>query len=187
MNYGEKIPELLKENMTEKGYKLWEGIDQILPDIGDRPTSSTGKWHRKHDGRVPSMAEHTYEMLYAAAKVFKLFNFEKGTPNADMLLMAIALHDSLKYGKFGDIPHTDYKHDRTCADMIKSNEETFLKLFTNEQFISLEEGVRFHMGRWSTDGAGTEKFDWFDFQPYALFIHVLDMMSTGDLIQTDVR
>lgn len=187
MDYKEKIIELLKENMTERGYKLWEGIDQILPDICDRPTSSTGKWHRKHDGRVPSMAEHAYEMLYATVKVFKLFNFEKKTPNADMLLMAIALHDSLKYGKFGDTPHTDYKHDRTAADMIKSNEETFLKLFTNEQFISLEEGVRFHMGRWSTDGAGTEKFDWFDFQPYALFIHVLDMMSTGDLIQTDVR
>ncbi len=71
--------------------------------------------------------------------------------------------------------------------MIKSNESTFLKLFSNEQFTSLEEGVRFHMGRWSTDGPGPDNFDWFDFQPYALFIHVLDMMSTGDLIQTDVR
>lgn len=187
MDYKEKISELLKENMTERGYKLWQGINGILPDIGDRPTSSTGKWHRKHDGRVPSMAEHAYEMLYSAVKVFKLFNFEKKTENADMLLMAISLHDSLKYGKFGDTPHTDYEHDKTAADMIKSNESTFLKLFTNEQFISLEESVRFHMGRWSTDGPGPEKFDWFDFQPFSLFVHILDMMSTGDLIQTDVR
>ncbi|MGD2072721.1 MAG: hypothetical protein PVG65_04455 [Candidatus Thorarchaeota archaeon] len=187
MDYKRKVTEILEENMTERGYKLWKGINNILPDIWDRPTSSTGKHHKKHDGRVPTQAEHAYEMLYAAVRVFALFGFEKKTNDADMLLMAIALHDSLKYGKFGDRPHTDYEHDKIAADVIKSNEITFKKLFTDEQFITMEESVRFHMGRWSTNGPGLENFDWFDFQPYTLFIHILDMMSTKDLIQTDVR
>ncbi|MFW9871874.1 MAG: HD domain-containing protein [Candidatus Thorarchaeota archaeon] len=187
MNYKEKVIELLSENMTEKGFKLWEGINRILPDIWNKPTSSTGKFHRKMNGEVPDVAEHVYEMLYSAVKLFKMLNIEKKTSESDKLLFAVVLHDSLKYGKLGTRKHTDTTHDREAADMIASNKDIFLKLLTEEQFNTLEEAVRFHSGQWSTDAPKDKKFDFKDYNPESLVVHMLDMMSTADLIQTDVR
>ena len=187
MDYKEKLTTLLEENMTEKGFKLWQGINQRLPDIWEKPTSSTGKWHRKANGRVPSCAEHTYEMLYAAVKVYRLFKINPKTQDADKLLFAIALHDSLKYGQFGNRPHTDTQHDKNAADMIKGNKDTFLKILNEDQYQEMEEAVRFHSGQWSTQVSNIDAFTWDDYKPYTLFVHMLDMMSTADIIQTDVR
>jgi len=187
MNYKEKIVELLKENMTEKGFSLWEGIDRILPNVWEYPTSSTGKYHKKLNGEVPDLAEHVYQMLYASVKIFSMFDINKNTSRADKILLAIALHDSLKYGKLGTRKYTDNRHDREAADMIASNKDTFLKLFTEDQFYIIEESVRFHSGRWSTDVTKDKKFDFKDYNPETMFVHMLDMMSTKDLIQTDVR
>jgi hypothetical protein len=187
IDYKEKIIELLEKNMTEKGFKLWKGIDNIAPDIWDKPTSSTGKYHKKMNGEIPTCAEHTYHLLYAANKIMKLFNYKANTPDGDKILFACVLHDSLKYGNLGTRKHTDNKHDKAAADMIASNKNTFLKILNENQFYDLEEMVRFHSGQWSTDVPKNKKFDFKDYIPETLMLHILDMMSTVDLIQTDVR
>lgn len=187
MDYKEKIIELLKENMTEKSFKLWEGINKRLPDIWNKLTSSTGKYHKKLNGEVPVQAEHVYHMLFSTVKIFRLFGIEPETTDVDKLLFAVALHDSLKYGTLGTRRYVDNGHDKNAADMISENKETFEKILTEEQFFVMEEAVRFHSGSWSTDVPKDKKFDFKDYNPETLFIHILDMMSTADLIQTDVR
>lgn len=187
MSYKERIVELLKKNMTEKGFKLWQGIDKVLPNIWDKPTSSTGKYHKKKNGDVPTNAEHVYQMLFAACKIMKMFDINKRTADADKLLFAVALHDSLKYGQLGTRVYTDSSHDKEAADMISSNKDTFLKILTEDQFYTLEESVRFHSGRWSTDVPKNEPFTFHNYRPETMFVHILDMLSTQDLIQTDVR
>jgi len=187
MNYKDKIEELLEKNLTEKSFKLWKGINRILPDIWDKPTSSTGKYHKKMNGDVPDIAEHVYNMLYGASKIMRLFGFEPNTIDGDKLLLAVALHDSIKYGNLGTRKYTDTKHDKEAADMIASNESTFRKLFDEKQFQVLEEAVRFHSGQWSTDAPIGKPFNWADYNPETLFVHMLDMLETNDLIQTDVR
>jgi len=187
MSYKERIVELLQKYMTEKGFKLWQGIDKVLPDIWEKPTSSTGKYHKKLNGVVPTNAEHVYEMLFAACKLLKMFGADKKTPDADKLLFAVVLHDTLKYGKLGTRAHTDSSHDKEAGDMIASNKDTFLKILTEDQFNTLEESVRFHSGRWSTDVSRNEQFTFHNFRPETMFVHILDMLSTQDLIQTDVR
>lgn len=186
MNYLEKIEVIVQENVTDRCFKLWKEIDKRLPNTWEKPTSSTGKYHRKIDGRVPSQAEHVYEMLYAASKLLGVFNVEKKTPEADKIFLAILLHDSLKYGILGTRKHTDKQHDKLAADMICQNKNTFLKIFNENEFEVLTEMVRFHSGRWSTDVMG-QQFSFSDKAPETLFIHLLDMMSTADLIQTDIR
>lgn len=189
MNYKEKVVEMLKKNMSERGFKLWKGINEIMPNIWNHPTSSTGKYHKKHNGDVPDIAEHVYQMLYAAVKVIRIFDIIPKSSDADKLLMAIALHDSLKYGNIGTRKHTDNQHDKLAADMVASNKNTFSKLLTEEQLHTLEESIRFHSGRWSTDIPKNENFDWntsgLKFETF--FVHILDMFSTADIIQTDVR
>ena len=187
MDFKEKLESLLNDNMTERGFALWKGIDQILPSIWDKPTSSTGKYHKKINGDIPSQAEHTYQMLYATVKLFKMFNIEEKTPDGDKLLIAIALHDSLKYGNLGTRKYIDNFHDKNTANMIVQNKEAFLKILTEEQFNVMEEVVRFHSGRWSTDIEKGKSFSFEDYNPETLLVHTLDMMSTADLIQTDVR
>lgn len=187
MDYKAKIFEILKSNMTEKGLLLFRGITQILPDTWNRPTSSTGKYHKKQNGNVPTQAEHTYHMLYSAVKVFRMFNIKSNTSDADKMLLGIALHDTLKYGQLGTRKHTDGQHDKNAADIIAQNKNTFLKILTEEQFFVLEEMIRFHSGQWSTDVNKSQKFSFKDYNPETMFIHTLDMMSTADLIQTDVR
>ena len=187
VNFREKIENLLQENMTERGFKLWKGIDKRLPDTWQRPTSSTGKYHKTLDGRVPNQAEHVYHLVYSMVKLFKMLDVKKKTPDADKLLFACVLHDSLKYGTLGTRKHTDNKHDREAADMIAQNRETFLKILTEKQCNVLEEMVRFHSGRWSTDVDKSQPFDFKNYSPEVLVIHMLDMMSAADLIQTDVR
>lgn len=187
MNYKQKMDEILEKNMTEKGFKLWKGVNKILPDAWNRPTSSTRKYHKKLNGDVPDIAEHTYEMLYALLKLFRMFNYQPKTTDGDVLLLAIAFHDSLKYGQFGSRKHTDGRHDKEAADMIASNKETFKKLLNEEQFNMLEEGIRFHSGRWSTDVHNQSSFDWNDYKPTTFLTHILDMLSSADIIQTDIR
>jgi len=173
--------------MTERGFKLWKGIDSMLPDTWGKPTSSTGKYHKKLNGEIPNQDEHVYQLLYSASKIMRLFGYKKKTPDADKLLMAIALHDTMKYGEFGSRKHSDNEHDKNGADMVNSNKETFLSLFTEEQFQVMEEAMRFHSGQWSTDIPKHKPFSFKDYNPETLFVHILDMMSTADLIQTDVR
>jgi len=186
-DYKQKIIDLLNENLTEKGFKLWSGINSLLPNVWEYPTSSTGKHHRKLNGQVPSQSEHVYQMLYAAKKVIRLFGYNLKTTESDKIFFAIVLHDSLKYGDLGTRKHTDAKHDKEAGDMVASNKKTFTKVFTEEQFYVVEEAVRFHSGRWSTDAPKDGTFDFKNCNPETLFIHILDMMSTADLIQTDVR
>lgn len=186
MSFKERIEKTLKENMTEKGFKLWSGINSRLPDCWGKPTSSTGKWHKKMNGEVPSQAEHVYHLLYATVKLLRMFNIKPKTSDADKMLFAVVLHDSLKYGKLGTRKHTDGQHDKHAADMVSQNKETFQKILTEDQFFVMEEAIRFHSGQWSTDTRG-KKFDFKNYNPETMFIHMLDMMSTEDLIQTDVR
>lgn len=186
MEYKEKIIELLQRNLTERAFKLWSGINSIVPDIWDRPTSSTGKYHKKLNGDVPTQAEHVYQMLYSATKILQLFDINPLTPESDKILLAISMHDILKYGDMGNRPYADNMHDKKAADMVASNKETFLKILTEDQFYTMEEAIRFHSGKWSTD-AKNKKFTFKECNPETLFVHFLDMMSTYDLIQTDVR
>ena len=178
---------LLEEHMTEKGFNLWQGIDKVLPDIWDKPTSSTGKYHKKQNGDVPTNAEHVYQMLFAACKLLKMFGINSRTTDSDKLLFAVVLHDTLKYGKLGTRAHTDSSHDKEAGDMVASNKDTFLKILNEDQFYVLEESVRFHSGRWSTDVPKNKEFTFSEYRPETMFIHILDMLSTADLIQTDVR
>jgi hypothetical protein len=184
--FKEKIIKLLENNMTEKGFALWKGINSRLPDIWNNPTSSTGKYHQKKNGEVPVQAEHVYHLLYSTVKLFRMFNINSKTTDADKMLFAVALHDSLKYGEMGTRKHTDAKHDKNAADMVSQNKETFQKILTEEQFFIMEEAIRFHSGQWSTD-ANKNNFTFKEYNPETMFIHMLDMMSTADLIQTDMR
>lgn len=183
------VLKLMSENMTPEGFKAFCQIQDVIPDIWEKPTSSTGKYHKTKDGRVPSQAEHVYHMLYSCSKLFRMFGIEKKTRGADMMMIAIGLHDAFKYGMEGTNPYTHKKHDQLMADSIAAGIDVLKEVFGPNQIETIEEMIRFHSGRWSSDVVDQKKFNWttsgLNFGTF--FVHVLDMMSTADLIQTDIR
>jgi len=182
----DKIDELLEENLTENSFELWKALKERIPDIWGRPTSSSGKYHRRKDSTIPSIAEHTREMIEAGIKLLSIFNLSPKTLDADVLLLSVALHDSTKYGDKDpiNVPHTNSKHDRIIADKIAKNKDVLLRIFNENQVSLLEESLRFHSGKWSTDCE--KNFNWKNHSPEALFLHFLDMCSTHDLFSKEV-
>ena len=188
MTYLEKINKLAEENMTEKGFKLWNALRERIPNIWERTTSSTGKYHKRADGSIPTIAEHTYEMLRAAIKIMSAFKVTSKTSSCDNLVFAIVLHDAFKYGRGEEAltrKYTNNKHDQSSADVIKKNKEIFLKVVNEKQFECLEEAVRYHSGIWSTDLKGKNDTDFFNMNVLTHLLHILDMLSTKDMLKTD--
>lgn len=183
VKYQEKINELLEKNMTEKGYKLWLGINTMVTDIWNRPSSSSGKYHKRADGRVHDIAEHTYEMLYSAVKIMRMFDTKPNTSKGDALMLSIGLHDILKYGEHGERKHTTGKHDQLIGNLIRDNFEALRKVIDDNDIVVMEESARFHSGRWSTDVKDMNRFNFSQFHPETQFLHMLDMLSTGDCLK----
>ena len=186
MDYEKRIEELLEKNLSENAFVLWSGINKKLPNIWKKYVASTLKYHKRADGSVPDIAEHTFEMLYAAVKVFRMFNPSK----KDSILLSIALHDALKYGINGkgkNGKHTFNDHDRLIADLVAGNEKTFRKILDEKEFKVLVESLRFHSGKWSTDVKDQNSFDFNDFSPEVLFLHTLDMLSSNDCLKFPVQ
>lgn len=187
MDYKGKIVEVLENNMSDRGFSLWKQMDEILPDIWEKSTSSTGKYHKKLNGGIPTQSEHVYHLVFSTAKLLRMFSIKPKTTDADKLLLAAVLHDSLKYGDDGTNKYTTRGHDTQAANMLIENKNVFLRLLSEEQFSILEEAVRFHSGQWSTSIPKGQEFSFKNYNPETMMIHMLDMMSTADLIQTDIR
>lgn len=177
--YLEKVDKILKKNLTEKSFDLWLGVrERISNKCWDKPTSSTGKYHQKEDGRVPSVIEHTWEILYTIDKIIQMF---EGNLNKDIIFLGAALHDAYKYGLVKSCTSTESRHDKIIADIIKNNQKTFLQVLNENEVKMLEEQVRFHMGKWSTDAG--KNFSYKDYGPLVIFLSTLDMLSSKNLLK----
>ncbi len=183
MDHTAAIVDLARHHMTEEGFKLLMMIEGKMVDIWDRPTSSTGKYHKKGDGSVPSNAHHTYEMLYAGTKILRMFGGKLKSKQNDAYVMAIVLHDMMKYGKKGNTPHTYSHHDKAMADLLDKNISILMKHFDEEDAWMMITGVRFHSGQWSKSIPKGEKFSFSQHDPIVMFIHMLDMLSTADVLK----
>jgi len=177
----QKIDQILKKHLTENSFELWVAIrENISNKCWGKPTSSSGKYHQKSDqnGRVPSCAEHTFELIYAIDKIIPMF---EGSLNKDVVFLSAALHDAYKYGLVKTCNSTEQRHDQIIADIIKNNKKTFLQALNENDISILDEAVRRHMGRWGTDAG--KNFSYSDYGPLVLFLSTLDMMSSKNLIK----
>ena len=181
-NYEEMIDNILQEEMSENAFKFWKAMKEKIPPIWNRSSSATLKYHKKDDGHVATIAEHVYEMTYLCSKLIRIFDYEPKSEKADLLYLAIVLHDAFKYGlKNPEYSKNTYtKHDKVIGDTIVQNRNLFLKLFNEKDVDLLEECVRYHSGKWSTD-AKNRQFSFNNLSPETFFIHILDMLSANNL------
>lgn len=184
-----ELDNILRENLTPNAYRFWEALNEkIIPQkIWDRPTSSTGKHHKKENNRVPTIAEHTFEIVYATSKIYRMFGTKENYSRLNCILLAGAIHDALKYGRYGSFTHTDMRHDKVMADIVKLQATHFEKVMSKEDVNVLEQMVRFHMGRWGTDVLHEEAFSFIGMREETMFLHILDMLSSRNCLKTNVE
>ena len=183
MNYTQAMIDMARHHLTEEGMKLFLNIESRMPDIWDKFSSSTQKYHKKEDGTVPTIAHHTYEMFYGACKIIRMFGGKLKSKDNDAILMSILLHDIQKYGPKGNMPHTNNYHDRSMADLLGKNKKALMRHFTEKQADVLITGVRYHSGRWSKSVPNINKFVFEDYHPIVMFVHIFDMLSTADCLK----
>jgi hypothetical protein len=181
--YTSMMDKILKKYMTIDGYHFYKELSEKLPYIWDKPTSSTGKYHKKSDGRIPDLSEHVFEMIFVGSQLLRVFGYEPRTTETDLLLLSIVLHDALKYGPDGKRKHTTMEHDQLMGDLIRKNKKLFNELFEDKRKVDiLEETVRYHSGRYSTD-IRKQKMDFSNFHPHVFFVHMLDILSSRNFLK----
>lgn len=180
-NYEEKIRELLERNLTDKAYSFWVIVNKTIPKVWDKLSSSSKKYHKDENGDVQSIGRHTYEMLASLEKIISVFNNKPKTEGGDALFLACAFHDMRKYGSDGGLTHTIKEHDKLIGDTILYNKVNLSKIMDNKSYSILEEAVRFHSGRWSTDWNDSTNFN--TLNPETLLIHILDMLSSRNCLK----
>lgn len=183
MDYTAAMIDLARHHLTEDGLALFLNIEARMPDIWDRLSSSTKKYHKKADGSVPTIAHHTYEMFYGACKIIRMFGGKLKSKDNDAILISILLHDIQKYGPKGNMPHTNNYHDKSMADLLERNRKVLTKHFNETQADILIAGVRYHSGRWSKSVPNMNDFTFEQYPSIVMFTHILDMLSTGDCLQ----
>ena len=177
----DKIDELLEINLTDISFRMWNALKEKIPDIRHRPSSSTGKYHRRN-GSVLTIYDHTYEMLVCCTRLFSIFHITPKTKKADILLFSILLHDAFKYGINNPFSaqYTYNAHDRLAANIVNENKAVFMRVFSEEEVNLLETCLRYHSGRWSADAGSNFTFSTMPAEVF--FIHLLDMLSTNNLL-----
>ena len=177
-----KIDGFLNQNLTPEGYLLWLSIK--LPYCFDRPTSSSGKYHKRANGLVATNGEHVLSMLRNAKKIESCTGFAKCTTDMDIFYLAIVLHDALKYGYMGVRTKTWGLHDKAMADMILDHEDYFKTVYSDEQIQMLVDCVRYHNGIWSTD-LRDSVLGLTNVPSLAQLIHFIDMSDTNGVNFTE--
>lgn len=210
IDWNEKIFKILVQSMTPAGIELLKEIVAELPEVWNMKVSSSGKYHRKRkDGTVPTIAEHVYEMLFAAfdnqisSPLIDMWRYSLNTLQADMIAFAIVPHDSFKYGPrsvdqlpgirgdgiFVALKHTITQHDKLIADYFQLKKFEVLRNHFGANEVGelmvkmIIQALRFHSGRWSTDAPAAFAFG--AFYPLTQFVHMLDMLSTRNLINVE--
>lgn len=178
--YLEKIDKILEKNLKPDTFKFWLQLkERISNKCWDRQSSSTGKYHKKEDGRNPTVAEHTWEMIYCADRIINMFD---GLINKEVIFLSIVLHDSYKYGLCKTCQYTEEKHGEIIAETINLNKKVYRPFLTEDEIDSLIHAVKYHDGKFSSI-ARKNKFDKTFLTPEMMFLHFLDMMSSRNLIK----
>ncbi len=191
-----KILDLCRENMTEEGFNILIDINGSIVPVWDRASSSTGKYHKRHDGAVSTIGHHTYEMMYAAMKTKRQLVIEKNTIRCDVLCLAIFAHDMNKYGIVPGV-HTATNHSKQAVAVLRSNAmlggylidcmATWGPDVSENLWFSLLRAVGFHNGIWEKEimAGELEHMDNLN-HPLVVFVHTLDMLSAAGVLRSDM-
>ena len=168
-----------KNNMTEKGYQILDEILADVPPIWDKPASSSGRFHHGE-----SVGEHTYAMLDAGLKIMSMYGYAKDTTGADVICMAVVLHDCRKYGEHGTSKHTVSHHDYLAGELVRVYFGELSEHLGVKMALELFHALTFHSGRWSYELEGDKDTSVLDHRLTHL-LHTVDMLESRGCLKNE--
>lgn len=137
---------------------LSTAIENLFDYIFIKPASSSGKYHPLSDLGEGGLIRHIKGVFYLGVELLKIDFFKQkfNQREQDMILVALILHDSWKYGDEEENRiHTVATHPVLAATWIEQN-EVFDNILSQEDRKYIGGCVACHSGQWNTNKKGEE-------------------------------
>jgi hypothetical protein len=156
-----------------------------LPDyFFEVDASSTGKYHPKYaqgDGglsrHVKSACKFAYELL-SNPIVGKPY----GSRDKDLIIIALLIHDGLKYGNGKKEKYTRFDHPILASNYIKENKKNLN--MTDDDIEKVANAVASHMGPWNVNSYSDVVLP-IPRAPMEKFVHMCDYLASRRFINLD--
>ena len=183
-----------KEKVFEKEY-LYINDDDLKSDakylVSHLPdyffsvdASSTGKYHPKYAAGEGGLTRHVKSACKFAYEL--LSNPIIGKPytsrDKDLIIIALLIHDGLKYGKSEKEKYTRFDHPILASEYAKENKDK-LKM-TDEELEKMAAAVASHMGPWNTNQYSDVVVP-IPKAPMEKFVHMCDYLASRRFINLD--
>lgn len=157
----------------------------ILPDyFFEVDASSTGKYHPKYAAGEMGLARHVKAAVKMAVEL--LDNPIIGKPysqrDRDLIIIALLVHDGLKYGKEKTDKYTKFDHPILASNYVKENRNS-LKM-SDEDIAKLCAMVESHMGPWNVSNYSNVVLP-VPKAPMEKFVHMCDYLASRRFINLE--
>ncbi len=156
-----------------------------LPDYFFKvDASSTGKYHPKYAAGDGGLTRHVKSACKFANEL--LSNPIIGKPysgrDKDLIIIALLIHDGLKYGKAEKEQYTRFDHPLLACEYAKENAENLS--MTSEELEKMANAVASHMGPWNTSQYSDVVLP-VPKAPMEKFVHMCDYLASRRFINLD--
>jgi len=184
----DKIKQLEKEisyindnNLKEDAKFLVENLPDYFFEVD---ASSTGKYHPKYAAGSGGLLRHVKAAVKMAVEL--LSNPIIGKPyserDKDLIVIALMIHDGLKYGKVKTDKYTKFDHPVIASDFVKENRSS-LKM-SDEDIEKVCAMVASHMGPWNTSSYSSVVLN-VPKAPMEKFVHMCDYLASRRFINLE--
>ena len=156
-----------------------------LPDyFFEVDASSTGKYHPKYAAGEGGLTRHVKSACKFAYEL--LSNPIIGKPysshDKDLIIVALLIHDGLKYGKDKKEKYTRFDHPILASEYVIENKNN-LKM-NEEDIEKVSKSIASHMGPWNTNSY-SEVILPIPRAPMEKFVHMCDYLASRRFINLD--
>ncbi len=188
MTSEEKIKVFVNEFLYIKDDDLRSDAKYLVGNLPDYffvvDASSTGKYHPKYAQGEQGLTRHVKSACKFAYEM--LSNPIIGKPytdrDKDLIIIALLIHDGLKYGKGEKEKYTRFDHPLLASNYVKENKDN-LKM-NEEDIEKVASAVASHMGPWNTNPYSDVVLP-IPRLPMEKFVHMCDYLASRRFINLD--
>ena len=188
MTIKDKEKVFTNEYLYIRDNKLREDAKYLVSHLPDYffkvDASSTGKYHPKYAAGDGGLTRHVKSACKFAYEL--LSNPIIGKPysdrDKDLIIIALLIHDGLKYGVGEKEQYTRFDHPILASDYVKENVS---KLSFNEEDLNkVSSSIASHMGPWNTNSYSDVVLP-IPKAPMEKFVHMCDYLASRRFINLD--
>ena len=188
MTEREKVKVFMNEFLYIVDDDLREDAKYLVSHLPDYfflvDASSTGKYHPKYAAGDGGLTRHVKSACKFANEL--LANPIIGKPyssrDKDLIIIALLIHDGLKYGKDKKESYTRFDHPILASLYVKESKDK-LKM-TDEDIEKVSNAVASHMGPWNTNSYSEVVLP-IPKAPMEKFVHMCDYLASRRFINLD--